>query len=273
MGKTSIEWADYSWNPITGCSQTSAGCKNCYAKRMAKRLVGRYGYPADEPFRVTLHPERMTLPYKWQKPRRIFVCSMSDLFHKEVPDEFIDQVMRVIWDTRHLGHTYMALTKRAERLKPYFDRFCEIQTSDDQHIRTGKPILPDNLHLGVSVETDKERWRIEELLKIPAKVRFISAEPLLERLDIRPYITGDLPLSWGGASEIHQIIAGCESGPKARPSDIDWFRDLRDQCSATGVAFFLKQMVVGNRLIKIPLLDGETWQQMPDSGGDGDYEQ
>lgn len=256
MGANSkIEWTDATWSPVTGCTPISAGCQNCYAARMAKRLAGRCGYPADEPFRVTFHPERLDEPLHWRKPRRVFVVSMGDLFHKDVPFGWTTHVFDAIRDCQK--HTFQILTKRPERMEEFFN--------GRGGWRYGPP--PYNVWLGVTVENqDTADERIPLLLRCPAKVRFLSCEPLLGPVAIRvtrhhDHPSGDPTLWWetydyplsgfcstkqGGWTDpnyprIHWVIAGGESGPNARPSHPDWFRSLRDQCAAAGVPYFFKQ--------------------------------
>lgn len=223
MATTNIEWATDVWNPTTGCDRISPGCDNCYALTMARRLkgMGQAKYQNDgDPrtsgpgFGVTVHPDMLRLPYRWRTPRRVFVNSMSDLFHAKVPLDFIRAVFEVIADTPQ--HTYLVLTKRAARLRKLADQLD----------------WPPNLWMGVSAE-DQERadQRIPALLATPAVVHWVSAEPLLGPLDLRPYLAGGL--SW--------VVVGGESGPGARPMHPDWARTIRDQCVDAGVAFFFKQ--------------------------------
>jgi len=213
---TKIEWTDETWNPVTGCTKVSAGCANCYAERMARRLAGRYGYPeAPHHFDVTVHKNRLWHPPIGRKPRRIFVCSMSDIAHPDVRDAIIDQC------TRHMAfscpeHQWLVLTKRPSRLrKLWADR---------------DPI--PNLWVGVTVENRDTVWRIDELMRIPAAVRFVSFEPLLDDVAVA-LEPGHEGIDWA--------IAGGESGPGARPMHPDWARSLRDQAQAAGVPFFFKQ--------------------------------
>jgi protein gp37 len=227
MSDTKIEWADAVWNPVTGCTPVSAGCQHCYARRMATRLAGRCGYPAAEPFRVTLHPDKGYEPVRWRKPRRIFVCSMGDLFHDAVPQSYIHTVLHVVRTC--LLHTFMLLTKRPERAAR-IDWTCASYGEDYRS-------LP-NLWLGTSVEDQATAdERIPHLLRCPAAVRFVSAEPLLGPIDLADAVVkrqlGDPQPNW--------VIAGGETGPGARPAHPDWFRSLRDQCQAASVPFFFKQ--------------------------------
>jgi len=246
---TAIEWAEATWNPTTGCDRVSAGCDNCYALALAKRLkaMGTVKYQNDgDPrtsgpgFGVTVHPDALAVPYRWRTPRVVFVNSMSDLFHAKVPLAFIRDVFAVMTDTPQ--HTYQVLTKRSLRLR----RLAE---SLD---------WPDNVWMGVSVEDTDHLDRIEDLRQVPARVRFLSAEPLLG-----PLITAERSLDLSG---IDWVITGEESGPAARPCDPAWVRDIRDACLAQGAAFFHKQW--GGRTPKARgrLLDGRTWDDMPIHG-------
>ncbi|MDI9379758.1 MAG: phage Gp37/Gp68 family protein [Verrucomicrobiota bacterium] len=245
---TNIEWTDATWNPVTGCTKVSQGCKHCYAERMATRLAGRYGYSADQPFRVTLRGSKLEQPFHWREPRMVFVCSMGDLFHDDVPDGFIDRVFGVI--RKCPQHTFQILTKRPHGM-------CEYALS----LSYRRP--PSNVWLGTSVENqDAADSRIHHLLNTPAAVRFLSLEPLL----------GPLPgLNLEG---IHWVIVGGESGPGARPMHPEWARDIRDQCVAAGVPFFFKQWGGVNKKRAGRLLDGREWNEMPPNGGaqEGDTE-
>lgn len=251
MNQTSIEWAEKTWNPISGCTPISEGCQNCYAKRMAQRLRGRCGYPADEPFRVTLHPDRLEEPLRLRKPSRIFVCSMSDLFHEDVPFEFIDQVFDVMATARK--HTFMVLTKRPERLLEY----ARSRTRE-----TGEGYLNEgNVWLGVTAENQaRADERIPILLETPAAVRFVSIEPMLGPIDLTTVPRPDNAyFRWRGETGcitdpeepddyvywckkgIHWVICGGETGPNARPMHPDWVWRLIDQCQAVGAPFMFKQ--------------------------------
>lgn len=194
MNKSKIEWTEVTWNPVTGCTKVSEGCRNCYAERMSKRLAGRCGYPKDEPFRVTLHPEKLDEPLKWKKPRRIFVNSMGDLFHEDVPDDFLDRVFAVMAHaTCATCATFLILTKRPGRMQQYLsslDRKDKIGRWLDTvgHYRAVAWPIP-NVWLGVSVENQATAdERIPLLLQTPAAVRFVSCEPLLGPVDLRPWI-------------------------------------------------------------------------------------
>ena len=230
MGNTKIEWAEKTWNPITGCSKISLGCNNCYAERMSKRLRGRCGYDAENPFKVTLHPNRLEEPSRWSKPSTIFVCSMGDLFHPEVPFDYIDRVFAVMelcpW------HTFLILTKRPQRMADYMGAF-------DGYIEWPLP----NVWLGVTAENQEMAdERIPILLQIPAAIRFVSVEPMVGQADIDSYLIvgADRPGS-SMRKGIDWVICGGETGPKARPMHPDWARTLRDQCQEAGVPFFFKQ--------------------------------
>jgi len=228
---SSIEWTEATWNPTSGCTKVSPGCDRCYAERIALR------FPKTFPngFALTLRRDALDLPMHWRRPRMIFVNSMSDLFHVDVPDAYIADVFDVM--ARTPQHTYQVLTKRAERL-----------TRLAPHLP-----WPSNVWMGVSVETPKYRWRIDYLRRTEAAVRFISAEPLLAAL---PNLNLD---------GIHWLIAGGESQPGARSADLVWFEDLREQCEQAGVAFFLKQL--GGHPSKRggdqALLDGRRWVELP----------
>ncbi|MFH0245836.1 DUF5131 family protein [Streptomyces sp. HK10] len=240
--RSAIEWTEATWNPTTGCDRVSPGCDNCYALTLAKRLkaMGAPKYQNDgDPrtsgpgFDVTLHPDSLTVPYGWKSPRVVFVNSMSDLFHARVPLDFVRQVFQVMADTPQ--HTYQVLTKRARRLRQV----------------SGRLQWPANLWVGVSVESETELPRVDDLRQVPAAVRFLSCEPLL----------GPLPeLNLDG---IDWVIAGGESGPGHRPMGQAWVTGIRDACQEQNTSFFFKQW--GGRTPKAGgrELDGRTWDQMP----------
>jgi protein gp37 len=242
-GPTKIEWAAFSWNPITGCTKVSEGCRNCYAERQAKRFAGRAGYPAEHPFAVTLHPDQLDKPLHWRKPRRIFVCSMSDLFHPDVPDEFINRVLNVVGDADQ--HTFQILTKRPERMAAYFARHVELGATYDILNRRQRAYLLENLWLGTSIEDQRTAdERIPHLLRCAAARRFVVYEPALGPVNfLRPeaWWLGPPTQAHGMHQGLDWVIAGGESGPKARPAHPDWFRSVRDQCQEAGVPFFFKQ--------------------------------
>ncbi len=236
---TKIEWADEVWNVVTGCTPVSDGCRNCYAKRMAQRLKGRAGYPLDDPFRVTFHPDRLDQPLKWKKPRRIFVVSMGDLFHESVEDWMLDEIFSVIETHPAECHTYLILTKRPDRMKDYL---AWLWAQKDRGYWGGAPW--GNIWLGVSVsnQADADRW-IPTLLQIPAAKRFVSYEPAIGPVDFKNGLIGGLFKTASGVDHrrLDLIIAGGESGPGARPSHPDWFRKVRDDCAAADVPFLFKQ--------------------------------
>ena len=239
---TKIEWCDETWNPVTGCTPISEGCQNCYAERMAKRLAGRFGYPADDPFRPgTYHEDKFIQPTRWRKPRRIFVCSMGDIFHEDVPDWLINKVSAMMAHPMSGGahHTYMLLTKRPERLFVIGGR--------PEHFKDWP-----NIWLGVTAENQaRADERARTLIKVPAAVRFLSVEPILERIDLfqaGAFVGGPCggggdsgPVEYDVTANIDWVICGPETGPGARPFQYDWARDLRDQCRAVGVPFFYKK--------------------------------
>ncbi len=231
--KSKIEWTESTWNPVTGCSKMSPGCKNCYAERMAKRLLGMGQANYVNGFKVTTHDHVLGLPLKWKKPQTIFVNSMSDLFHKSVREEFILNVFKVMNNAP--WHTFQVLTKRAERLS-------EIQ----DHFNWGK-----NIWMGVSVENANYKFRIDLLRKTKAQVKFISFEPLIGRI-------GKVNLK-----AIDWVIVGGESGPGARYMSPEWVADVRDQCLAQKVPFFFKQWGGVNKKKAGRLLDGRTWDEIP----------
>jgi protein gp37 len=230
---TGIEWTDATWNPVTGCSKVSPGCKHCYAERLALRLQAMGNARYARAFALTLHRDLVELPLRWRRPRRIFVNSMSDLFHEEIPAAFIRRVFETM--QRAHWHQFQILTKRSARLRT---------------LAPGLTWAP-NVWQGVSVENADYVSRVTDLQAVPAAVRFLSVEPLLGPIPALP-LEG---ISW--------VIVGGESGPKRRPVDPAWVRDIRDQCVEAGVAFFFKQW--GGRTPKARgrELDGRTWDQMP----------
>jgi protein gp37 len=228
-----IEWTDATWNPVTGCTKISPGCKHCYAERLANRLklMGQENYRHG--FEVTLQPQMLELPLRWKSPRRIFVNSMSDLFHKDVPVEYIQRVFNIMRMADR--HQYQVLTKRAERL---------------EELGRCLPWTPQ-IWMGVSVENADYVDRIDHLRKTGAHVKFLSLEPLigpLRKLNLR---------------RIDWVIVGGESGPGARPVDPAWVADIRDQCAHAGVAFFFKQWGGVNKKRTGRELEGRTWDEMP----------
>lgn len=233
---SNLEWTDATWNPIVGCTKYSDGCANCYAAPIAERLhaQGVRGY--ENGFRLTLRPERLEMPLHWAKPRLVFVDSMCDLFHADVPLEYIQRVFAIM--KRVNWHVYTILTKRSERLRELAP-----------HLEW----LP-NIVMGVTIESDKYRHRLDDLKAVPAQMKYLSLEPLLgpiERLDL---------------SGIDWVIVGGESGPNARPMNPDWVRQIRDWTLAQGAAFWFKQYseygCVGN--VPEPILDGKKYKQFPE---------
>lgn len=233
MASSKIEWTESTWNPLTGCSKVSPGCKYCYAERIAKRLqaIGLDKYRNG--FKLTLHCDVLEEPLKWVRPQMIFVNSMSDLFHQDVPFEFIQQTFAVM--RQAYWHTFQVLTKRAERL-------LELSPSLD---------WPENVWMGVSVESSEYVYRIHLLRKTGARTKFLSCEPLLGPL---PH----LPLEG-----IHWVIVGGESGPNARPMQREWVIDIRNQCQRAGVPFFFKQWGGINKKKSGRELEGRTWDSLP----------
>jgi protein gp37 len=232
-GKTSIEWTEYTWNPVTGCSKISPGCYNCYAERMAKRLqaMGQSNYKNG--FILTIHEDSLRIPFNWKRPSIIFVNSMSDLFHEEVPLTFIKKVFDVMCRSPH--HIYQILTKRSERLAKL----------------SVKLPWASNIWMGVSIENSDYVYRSNDLKKTGAKVKFLSMEPLL----------GSIPkLKLVG---INWVIVGGESGPKARIMHEDWVIQMRNQCLDTNTPFFFKQWGGMNKKKAGRILEGKIWDQMP----------
>lgn len=233
-----IEWTESTWNPVTGCTKVSPGCKHCYAERMARRLhaMGQPNYANG--FKLTLQPQMLEMPLTWKKPQTIFVNSMSDLFHRDVSLAYIKRVFEVMRQAH--WHRFQVLTKRGERLA---DISIELTWSP-------------NVWIGVSVETERYQHRIDQLRDTGAHTKFLSLEPLL----------GPLPNL--DLHNIDWVIVGGESGPKSRPIDPAWVRDIRDQCEAASVPFFFKQWGGRNKKRAGRLLDGRTWDEMPiDRGG------
>jgi len=235
--KSKIEWTETTWNPVTGCTKISLGCKNCYAERMAKRLraMGQKNYING--FQVTHHEHALLKPLSWKKPQTVFVNSMSDLFHDNVPFTFIQNTFDTMW--RADWHIFQILTKRSERLA---------EMSNQLH-------WPKNVWMGVSVENEQYSYRIDHLRRTPAVVRFLSIEPLLG-----PLPTLDL-------ERIDWVIVGGESGPGARPMNAEWVMDIRDQCLNAGVPFFFKQWGGVRKKQTGRKLEGRTWDQFPSLAG------
>lgn len=234
VDKSSIEWTESTWNPVTGCTKISAGCKNCYAERMARRLKAMGMEAYRNGFKLALHPHLLEVPFTWRKPRVVFVNSMSDLFHEEIPLEFIKKIFDVMCRARQ--HTFQILTKRAERLAE-LNKYLS---------------WPENVWMGVTVENQDCLNRINHLRSTNAKIKFLSLEPLL----------GPLPnLNLEG---IDWVIVGGESGPGARPMRAEWVINIRDQCLKAKVPFFFKQWGGVNKKKAGRELEGQTWDQMPE---------
>jgi protein gp37 len=305
MSKTKIEWTETTWNPVRGCSRVSPGCNNCYAMRQARRMDHPGGAyegltrttkrGVDWSGEVRLIGDKLREPIRWRRHRHVFVNSMSDLFHEKLSDDDIDCVFGVMWACRYLGphaipgHTFQVLTKRPRRMLDYLlqDRRREWA---DCAVNYGGGDDPDPLWdsiafekkphpriwLGVTAEDQKRAdERIPLLLQCPAAVRFVSVEPMLEPITLRP---GQWIPPLGGGPRVNLLrpweapgaalswaIVGAESGLRARPAEAGWFRALRGQCVEAGVPYFLKQMQVGGQLVKMPKLDGRVWAELPEA--------
>lgn len=229
-----IEWTESTWNPVTGCTKISAGCLNCYAERMANRLhlMGQPHYKNG--FSVTTHPDILDAPRSWKKPQTIFVNSMSDLFHEEVPERFIQQIFFVMRACPQ--HTFQILTKRSQRLK---------------ELAPNLRFTP-NIWIGVTVENQDSIFRIDDLRTVNTSIRFLSCEPLIG------------PIKGLNLNDIHWVIAGGESGPKSRPVQIEWVRDIKQACQNQNVPFFFKQWGGVNKKKAGRELDGKIWNEMPE---------
>ena len=231
--QSAIEWTDVTWNPVTGCTKLSQGCKNCYAERMAIRLHAMGSERYRDKFAVTLHHDLVEAPKRWRKPRTVFVNSMSDLFHDEIPTEFIAQVFQTMVQCPQ--HTFQVLTKRSERL-----------VALAPHLP-----WPANVWMGVSVEDRRVMHRVHDLARVPAAVRFLSCEPLIGPLENLPLAS----ISW--------VIVGGESGPRARPMQQAWVQSILSQCRSSNVAFFFKQWGGVRKKRTGRALDGRTYDEMP----------
>lgn len=303
-----IQWTDATWNPTIGCTRVSAGCDHCYAytlhdQRHAAWLAGEWPDAPPQyhrPFSEVqlLDNKRLSLPLRWRKPRRIFVDSMADLFHPDVPDEFIDRVFCVMGAARR--HTFQVLTKRPRRMERYLNdpetkyrvwgaARSLVENTLHRDMYDAIPIPAEgggkgpawcypaewpfpNVWLGTSVENQEAAYRIDWLVRTPAAVRFLSCEPLIGPLVLEKWLWRDIGYTWGEfgklptvepSGDLHWVVAGGESGPDYRPLDLDWARSLRDQCVSAGVPYFFKQ--VGGRTSKAGgrELDGRTWDEMP----------
>ena len=231
--QTKIEWTGVTWNPVTGCSEVSEGCRHCYAHRLALRLQAMGNRRYTNGFQVTLHEDLVDAPLRWRSPRVVFVNSMSDVFHQHVPISFLRRVFETMNISRQ--HTFQILTKRSDRLRQL----------------AGKLEWTKNIWMGVSVENENVSHRIEDLRHVPAEVRFLSCEPLIGPMK-------ELPLEG-----IHWVIVGGESGPGARPMEADWVRSIREQCRKAGVAFFFKQWGGVCKHQHGRVLDNRTYDEMP----------
>lgn len=292
---TRIEWTNESWNPVTGCTKVSAGCAHCYAERMAERLRGRFGYPADDPFRVTLHPDRLVQPLHWRTPKMIFVCSMGDLFHERVPLDLLAEVFAVM--SRCYWHTFQVLTKRPERLalldceefNELFRDFCGIwdceteevlgnrgdfscleRMSNDFRAMVTDELPAPNIWLGTTAENQQTlNERVPQLLACPAAVRFLSLEPLLGPVDLWPIFDCGGKC---GPCRHHRpdwVIVGCENGPKRRACYPEWVESIVEQCKVAGVPVFVKQLSINGRVSHDPAEWPENLRvrQWPESEG------
>ncbi|QJB55908.1 phage Gp37/Gp68 family protein [Pseudodesulfovibrio sp. zrk46] len=233
MSTSKIEWTEATWNPLTGCTKISPGCANCYAERMAKRLQNMGVRNYRDGFQLRMHEDALDIPLGWKKPRVIFVNSMSDLFHEDVPLSFIKKVFYIMSVTPQ--HTYQVLTKRSTRLA---ELSSELK-------------WPSNVWMGVSIENADYKYRIDNLSNTDACVKFLSLEPLLG------------PITEMSLDAIDWVIVGGESGPGARPMDEEWVTDIRDQCNASATPFFFKQWGGTNKKKNGRILEGKTWDQMP----------
>ena len=250
MADTKIEWADKTWNPVTGCWPLSDGCTNCYASRQIRsgRTPAVHGSKDFE--KVTFHPSRLDQPLRWRKPQRIFVCSMGDLFHEDVKEEWIVDAFRVM-EACH-RHTFMVLTKRSKRMRQFVNAAVE---------HCGRH-PGENIWFGVSAENSRTMFeRVDDLMQMWAAKRFISFEPLLEPVSIKSWTHKVYP---SGKPMLDWIIVGSESGPHRRPCNIGWIRSLRDQCAAAGTPIFIKQADINGKLVKMPKIDGRVWDQIPE---------
>lgn len=236
MGQSRIEWTELTWNPVTGCSKISAGCKFCYAETMARRLKAMGVEKYKKGFKVATHDSVLTEPYRWRGSKIVFVNSMSDLFHPSVPVEFIQKVFAVMNDNPQ--HVFQVLTKRADLLLEY-DRAKLLNWTH-------------NIWMGVSVEDDRVKHRIDLLRKTKAKTKFLSLEPLI----------GPLPKL--NLKKIDWVIVGGESGRRPRPMAAEWVLDIQEQCNMAGVSFFFKQWGGTNKKKTGRLLEGKTWDEMPE---------
>lgn len=235
---STIEWTDATWNPVTGCTKISAGCDHCYAERFSERFRGVANHPFETGFDLTLRPERLDQPLTWRRPRMIFVNSMSDLFHKQIPNNFVSKVFDTM--EKATWHTFQVLTKRSSLMRDFLRK------------RYGDRRGPSHIWLGVSVEDSGRLSRVRHLREAPAGIRFLSIEPLIGRI-------GKLDLNG-----IDWVIVGGESGPRARPMSVDWVREIRDQCVDANVAFFFKQWGGLRPKSGGRRLDDREWSDFPE---------
>jgi len=252
--KSKIEWTDATWNPVTGCTKVSPGCKNCYAETFSERFRGVKNHPFEKGFDLRLWNERLYLPLKWKNSKRVFVNSMSDLFHVGVSDDYIRKVFDVMCAANH--HIFQILTKRSSRLREWTR--CNYLFNGEKN--SNKELLPSNIWLGVSVENKDYISRINDLQKAPAPIRFISFEPLIGPINLNPSLLRG----------IHWIIVGGESGPRARLMRPEWVNSIYDQCQKANVPFFFKQWGMynqeGEKMGKKAagrIFLGRTWDNMP----------
>ncbi len=253
MPKTKIEWTEYSWNPVTGCTPISEGCRNCYAARMAKRLAGRCGYPKDEPFKVTLHPERLEEPFSWRKPRRVFVCSMGDLFHPDVPEKFIYDIWDVMVKNRQ--HTFLILSKRPDRMKSFIERVMANRmdyaymlgnTPEGKEVRKWAQRPIQNIWLGVTAENQEQAdKRIPVLLQIPAAVRFVSVEPMLGPVNLTRINLGvQKTRGYGSRQIIWDALSGWEKQYETNRSLRSMFQQT-PKCMSNDIGGRLNWVICG----------------------------
>ena len=253
MGATNIEWADKTWNPVTGCTPISTGCRNCYAQRMAEnRLRGRCGYDEERPFKITYHARHLYEPLSWRKPGRVFVASMGDLFHDQVDISYIHDVLSIARDAAlKAGHRFFFLTKRPDRMREAVGQWW-------WHINSVHEPVPAFLAFGVTAE-NQEEWdrRVPVLMRLGAVNRFVSCEPLLGYIRTNGMLRNH---EWKGGTPggVNWVIAGAETGPQARSMDNRWAVCLKDQCQKAGVPFFFKRDSAGRRT-----LEGRMWEEMP----------
>jgi protein gp37 len=243
--KSSIEWTDSTWNPVTGCTKVSPGCKHCYAETFAERFRGVKGHPYEQGFDLRIWPERFDLPLRWKSPRTIFVNSMSDLFHRDIPDAVVETLFETM--RKADWHTFQVLTKRPERMRAF--------VLDRAKRSLAPAVVQPNTWLGTSVESQHYVARAAAVCDLPVSVRFLSCEPLLGPLDLRKVLDLEKGINW--------VIVGGESGHGARPMEKEWVLSIQSQCEDAGVPFFFKQWGGRNKKRAGRVLDGRTWDEMP----------